>query len=212
MKIGKRLAGAFLVGCLAAGANSCVLYPYVPWPEVGSYALGMTYFEALAVTEDFSGGRRPPWPEWPPTAMPVEPPKGAQDMRLVFSGHCVSAIEVRYRGACEDRLLPAATRAYGPPRKTAHDQLWWTDGTREVALATVRQEKSTSCEPICMDSCLLSYRFARIGQMSGPAVGANGTAACRATSRRHQARFRIDPLHTFQRHALDEIGYLLRAD
>lgn len=208
---GRRLRAALLASLLSFGASSCVLFPMVPWPEVGRYALGMTYREALAVTDDFSGGKVPPWSPWPPTAMRVAPPAGARDMRLVFTGQCVSAIEVRYRGTCESRMLSAAMRSYGPPALGVHGEHRWTDGVREVTMTSLPDD-SPSCAPICMDTCAVTYSYARLSRSGGTATSTHGTAACRKMERRHHARFRVDPLHTFQRHALDEIGYLLVAD
>ena len=66
MRCAGRLAAACAAALLAILAGSCALYPMVPSPEVGKYALGMTYAEALGVNGDFTGGSKPPWPAWPP--------------------------------------------------------------------------------------------------------------------------------------------------
>lgn len=210
MRCAGRLAAACAAGLLAILAASCALFPMVPSPELGHYALGMTYAEALGVTGDFTGGRKPPWPAWPPTAMRVKPPEGADDMHLVFAGECVAAIEVGYHGACEDRLLEFAAHRYGPVTPNAHGEYLWTDGARDVALMT-RHDGRPACEPTCVTSCTLTYRLSHVGQIGGPANTAHGRSACRAMDRRARVRWRDDSLHTVQRHALDELGYLVGA-
>ena len=143
--------------------------------------------------------------------MRVAPPPGTQDMRLVFTGECVTAIEVRYPGICEEDLVAHAGRAYGPPTSHAHGKHVWTDGVREVILATQLDLEEPFCKPICAHTCALTYRLARTGLGSGPASSSHGLAACRAMGRRHEVRWRPDLLHTFKRHGLDGLGYLLRA-
>jgi hypothetical protein len=164
----------------------------------------MTYMEALAVTGDFTGGKTPPWPPWPPTVVSVEPPPGTLAMRLAFVGQCVSAIEATYLDACEGGITRAAEHRYGPPQSREHGKHLWSDGTREVILVTRRDEFGPTCA--------LTYRLADVALASGQASATHGLAACRAMRRRHFVRWRQDPLHIFQRHALDELGYLLRAD
>lgn len=189
---------------------SCALFPKAPAPEVGNYALGMTYREALAVGENFGGSEQPPAAGWGPTAVRVEPPSGAEDMRLVFVGNCVTAIETTYNGACEDRLVEFATHHYGPVSPDAHGAHVWTDGVREVVMVT-RRDGRPACEPTCVTSCAVTYRLAMSGQLGGPANATQGRGTCRAMHRRARTRWRDDSLHTLQRHALDELGFLVGA-
>jgi len=206
-----QLTATALTSLLCILASSCALFPMVPWPELGEYALGMTYEEALAATGDFTGGRKPRWPEWPPTSMPVHPPCGTRNMRLLFTGQCVSAIEVTYTGACEDGLAQVAARKYGAPLSRVHGEHLWSDGVRDVTLLT-RPDDEPFCKPLCTPTCVLTYRLTRLAFASGSASATHGIAACRAMEGRHRVRWRVDPLHTIQRYALDELGYLLRVD
>lgn len=187
------------------------MFPMVKWPELGDYALGMTYQEALFVTGDFTGEEKPPWPSWPPSSVSVHPPTGARDMRLVFTGQCLSAIEVTYTGACEDGMVNVVSRKYGAPLSSTHGTYLWSDGVRDVLLATRRADEP-DCEPICTNRCDLTYRSARVGLLTGPAAAPHGLAACRVMDRRARVRWNVDPLHEIQRYSLDAMGYLLRVD
>jgi hypothetical protein len=191
-------------------AGSCALFPKAPPPEVGDYALGMTYREARSVGGDFKSGHRPPGAAWGPTAVRVKPPEGAEDMRLVFVGECITTIETIYPGACEDRLIEFASHSYGPVSPDAHGAHAWTDGVREVVMVT-RHDGRAACEPTCVTSCAVTYRLAPSGQLGGPANATEGRGACRAMGRRARTRWRDDSLHTIQRHILDETGFLVGA-
>jgi len=207
----RELPAAALACFLSALISSCAIFPMVKWPELGDYALGMTYEEALVVTGDFTGTKKPPWPSWPPSSISVRPPAGARDMRLVFTGQCLSAIEVSYTGACEDGLVNVASRKYGAPLSSPHGRYLWSDGVRDVMLGT-RPADEPDCKPMCTNTCELTYRSARVGLVAGPAAATHGLAACRVMDRRARVRWNVDTLHTIQRNTIDAMGYLLRVD
>jgi len=204
----RHLAAAGLVCLFCALTSSCALSPAVPWPEVGEYSLGMTYDEVLFVTGNFAGERKPPWP---PESVSVQPPPGARSMRLTFTGQCVSAIEVTYTGACENSLTDAAMLRYGAPLSTPDGTYLWSDDERDVTLVT-RHNSRPSCQPICTPTCVMTYRTARAIGAAGPTLATRGLGACRTRYPHQQPRWHIDPVHAFQRNALDALGYLQRAD
>lgn len=204
------LKNTILAVAVSLGATACCLR-VPPSQEFGHYALGMTYAEVLAVNRDLSTGSKPPWPLWPPTAVAVLPPPGVKNMRLVFTGECLTAIEAIYFGSCEDGLTQRLARRYGPPISVTDEAHAWSDGVRDVVVTTQNGHRP-DCKLTCVPTCALRYSFSRVALPTGLGSTVQGVATCRAMSRRVETRFRVDPLHTFQRHALDELGYLLKAD
>lgn len=198
-----------LAAALTYSMTSC--YLWVPSQEFGDYALGMTYEEVLAVNGEFTAGAKPPWPPWPPTAMAVLPPPGVKNMRLVFTGECLTAIEATYLGACQDGLTQRLARRYGAPTSVTDAEYAWSDGVRDVVVST-EPGNQPYCRPACVPTCALRYTFSRVALPTGLGSTAQGVATCRGMARRAETRFRVDPLHTVQRYALDELGYLLQAD
>jgi len=139
--------------------------------------------------------------------MAVPAPPGVEQMRVVLTGDCVSAIEAAYPGSCEDDLARRLAIHYGPP-DIVHGEYIWTDGTHEVTLAT----KSAEAFPGSLGgapTCALRYAFARTALPTGQRSTTDGLAACHAMAGRHQIRFRPDPMHAFQRRVLDGLNLLI---
>ncbi len=190
-----------LLGCAAIRPEPA------PAPEFGTYGLGMTYREAIAAGGLYDARPRT-WPEWPPTAIPVPPVRGATEMRLVLAGECVTAIEATYPGVCSGGLAQTLAHQYGPPAFAADGAWLWQDGIREVALTTPAAD-APGCGRGCAPSCALSYRLADRGLADGTPTRTHGIAACRAIVRRHETRFRPDTLHGVERRVADTLADVL---
>jgi len=199
----RRAAVALALSC---SALSCALWN--PPPEAGSYGLGlgMTYRDVLALRGE-PDATIPPWPPWPPTALTVPAPAGVEQMRVVLVGDCVSAIEAAYPGSCEDDLARRLAIHYGPP-DIVHGEYVWTDGAREVTLATKEAEVATG-RLGGAPTCALRYAFARTTLATGQRSTTHGLAACRAMAGRARTRFRPDPMHAFQHRVLDGLNLLI---
>jgi hypothetical protein len=126
---------------------------------------------------------------------------------VVLVGDCVSAIEAAYPGSCEDDLARRLAIHYGPP-DIVHGEYFWTDGAREVTLAT-KSAEVTSGRLGGAPTCALRYAFARTALASGQRSTTHGLAACRAMAGRARTRFRPDPMHAFQRRVLDGLNLLI---
>jgi hypothetical protein len=203
-----RLGTLLLAALLACAGAGCPKPP--PPAQYSYYALGMTYADALAVSGHHAGRVKPPWPTWPPTSLQVPPPSGVQSMRLLFTGACVSSIEATYEGRCEDGIADRLIIRYGPPVGVRRGEHLWTDGIRDVVLAT-QPDPMPNCGTACADTCTLRYSYARRGLSMGGASTTHGLAACRSMGRRADTRFAPDPWFTTERRLLDILGYLAGA-
>lgn len=205
-----RAAGRAAVAlALSWSALSCAVWNPPP-PERdygGGLGLGMTYRDVLALRGEPAGNGIPPWPPWPPTAMTVPAPPGVEQMRVVLVGDCVSAIEAAYPGACEDDLARRLAIHYGPP-DMVDGEYRWSDGAREVTLATKSAQLSSGALGGA-PTCALRYAFVRTALATGQRSTSHGLAACEAMAGRHQVRFRPDPMHAFQRRVLDGLNLLI---